>query len=308
MENPEKDGGPPDLGDSDSDTEEDVNVLFPRYKDLANGISWERRQKREARERLAEEARERLDESRRAQPIEAGTPAKAGSSADLPLAADEPGIASYNHEDAPGQGKGETHQAATVEIPDLLGTQGGAYTFKDVFGCALATTADGRTIDTAGLLMLTEKRGILNPVGTPTWEKLTLTVDSGASDTVVPPSVCPGAQLLTTGEKFGIEYEIADGSSIENLGEKHCLMKSQESDAGDASWEMKFQVVDVSKALLSVHRVCQQGHAVLFTDAPDGSAILVNGDSKNRIPIRHSGGTYELDVWVKPGQGFGRQR
>ena len=105
MENPEKDGGPPDLGDSDSDTEADVNVLFPRYKDLANGISWERRQKREARERLAEEARERLDESRRAQPIEAGTPAKAGSSVDLPLAADEPGIADCKHEDTPGAGK-----------------------------------------------------------------------------------------------------------------------------------------------------------------------------------------------------------
>ena len=37
-------------------------------------------------------------------------------------------------------------------------------------------------------------------------------------------------------------------------------MKTTEGDS-DASMEMTFQVVDVSKALLSVHRVCEQGHA-----------------------------------------------
>ena len=151
------------------------------------------------------------------------------------------------------------------------------------------------------------RKGLLSAVGQTGWEKLTLTVDSGASDTVVPPTVCTGAQLLTTGEKFGIEYEIADGNSIENLGERHCLMKTTEAEQS-SNMEMKFQVVDVSKALLSVHRVCQQGHSVLFSDGPNGSAILVNGNAKDRIPLRHSGGTYELDVWVKPSQDFGRPR
>ena len=66
------------------------------------------------------------------------------------------------------------------------------------------------------LYILREKRGILIPVGEPQWEKVTLTVDSGASDTVVRPTVCDLAKLLTTGEKFGIEYEIADSSSIES--------------------------------------------------------------------------------------------
>ena len=59
-------------------------------------------------------------------------------------------------------------------------------------------------------------------------------------------------------------------------------MKIQEGET-DANMEMKFQVVDVSKALLSVHRVCEQGHAVLFTNQPGGSAILVGGDVRNRI-------------------------
>ena len=127
----------------------------------------------------------------------------------------------------------------------------------------------------------------------------------------MPPTVCRSAQLLKTGEKFGIEYEIADGSSIENLGERHCLMKTTEANNG-ANMEMRFQVVDVSKALLSVHRICQQGHKVLFEEdkigEEGGSAILIGGDPANRIPLRHSGGTYELDVWLKPSQPFGGPR
>ena len=47
----------------------------------------------------------------------------------------------------------------------------------------------------------------------------------------------PFGKVLTTDEKFGIEYEIADGSSIENLGEKHCLMNAKEGDV-EASMEM----------------------------------------------------------------------
>ena len=74
------------------------------------------------------------------------------------------------------------------------------------------------------------------------------------------------------------------------------------------SMDMKFQVVDVSKSLLSVHRVCEQGHEVRFTNKGEGSAILIGGDPNNRIPLRGSGGTYEVDVWVRPSQDFTRPR
>ena len=63
--------------------------------------------------------------------------AKAGSSGDLPLAADEPGSADDNHDDDPRVGTGETHQTATNEDLDLLGPHEGMYTFKDVFGVHL---------------------------------------------------------------------------------------------------------------------------------------------------------------------------
>ena len=136
------------------------------------------------------------------------------------------------------------------------------------------------------------------------WEKLTLLVDSGASDTVVPLDVCTAAPIHKTG-KVGVEYEIANGGYLENLGERRCVLKTSMDQPDSAAMMMSFQVVDVSKALLSVAKVCEQGHAVIFEKTR--GAILVGGDPTKRIEFRKVGNTYELDVWVKPGEGFVRQ-
>ena len=93
------------------------------------------------------------------------------------------------------------------------------------------------------------------------WEKVTLMVDSGASDTVVPPSVCKIAEIHTT-SKVGIEFECANGRPLYNLGERRC--DAMLSEGGDVVG-MAFQVVDVGRAL-SVSRVCAQGHDVVFSE------------------------------------------
>ena len=134
------------------------------------------------------------------------------------------------------------------------------------------------------------------------WEKITLIVDSGASDTVMPPKVCRAAEIRHS-SKVGTEYEVADGGVARNLGEKLCEMKLNEDDPGGL--EITFQVVDkVNKALLSVHRVCMQGHDVVFSETK-GNFILLNGSTENVIPLRTVGGTYEIDVWIRPGDGGG---
>ena len=82
------------------------------------------------------------------------------------------------------------------------------------------------------------------------------------------------------------------------------MMKTSEDDSDDSAFEMAFQVVDVNKPLLSVTRVCEQGHSVLFDNAL--GAILLKGDPKRRVEFRKVGGTFELDMWLKPSEGFGR--
>ena len=76
-----------------------------------------------------------------------------------------------------------------------------------------------------------------------TWEKLTLTVDSGASDTVVPPKFCSWSTIFHT-DKVGTEYEVANGQVVHNLGERRCIMKVSEK---IAELNIAFQVVEVHK-------------------------------------------------------------
>ena len=155
-----------------------------------------------------------------------------------------------------------------------------------------AGIADARILRPGGgLHLFTERAPQLRACGTG-WERITLIVDSGASETVVPPSVCRAAECRHS-SKVGIEYECADGGVVKNLGEKVCDMRTGEDDPSGMA--MAFQVVDVSKALLSVHRVCEQGHDVVFSKLK-GDYILINGDVENRIPLRAIGGTFELDV------------
>jgi hypothetical protein len=125
----------------------------------------------------------------------------------------------------------------------------------------------------------------------PQWERVVLTVDSGASDTVLPPSVARNVPLLHS-NKVGIEYEVANGGVVTNLGEKKAEMKLKESDEG--SMFMSFQVVEVHKPLLAVSRLVEAGHEVRFNK--DDPHILLSTGVK--VPMRNNLGTYEIEVWI----------
>ena len=66
--------------------------------------------------------------------------------------------------------------------------------------------------------------------------------------------------------QVGVEYEVANGGVIVNLGERRATVKTKMD--SDASFIMYFQVVEVHKPLLAVSRLVEAGHKVLF-DAVD---------------------------------------
>ena len=171
-------------------------------------------------------------------------PDPCGSSTRSPVAADDDRCdGAINNEHALGN--------RPVETPSPAEDEPGSFQIADLFGPSTTLVSKGRQIGRSSpLLFFKEKPKLLAAATETRWEKVTLTVDSGASDTVVPPTVAPGAPLQKS-DRVGIEYEIANGHVIENLGEKHCLTKF--SEANSAPMLMNFQVVDVSKALLSVH-------------------------------------------------------
>ena len=84
------------------------------------------------------------------------------------------------------------------------------------------------------------------------WEEMEIAVDSGASETVIGEDTLKGV-TVTEGEQSrrGVKYEVANGERIPNLGEKKMRIKTEEG----VQRAMTAQVVDVNKALLSVHKM-----------------------------------------------------
>ena len=111
-------------------------------------------------------------------------------------------------------------------------------------------------------ILLTHNSGSFNSIGeTPEWEEIELGVDSGATETVVGPDMLPGIERQDGEQKRkGVEYEIATGELIPNLGEKKMLVVSEE----EVSRQLTAQVADVNQALLSVCRMMSTGHRVVF--------------------------------------------
>ena len=96
--------------------------------------------------------------------------------------------------------------------------------------------------------------------------------------------------------KGGVQYEVANGVRIPNLGEKHFKGYTEEG----LPRNLKAQVCDVNKALLSVNRLLQMGHRVVFDDTGSYIEDKTNGE---RMWLKEQGGMYMLKMWVR-NEGF----
>ena len=57
------------------------------------------------------------------------------------------------------------------------------------------------------------------------WIEVELCADTGACDTVMPRSMCKMIPMTPSLQSLScMEYEVADGSTIPNLGERKCVM------------------------------------------------------------------------------------
>ena len=115
-----------------------------------------------------------------------------------------------------------------------------------------------------------------------------VTVDSGACDTVMPVSSCSFKVLPSYQSRHEMEYEVANGASIPNLGERKCIIRIP------GSLEEKritLQVADVHKPLLSATRAADAGYDCLLTDTGGALIPRLGGEI---IPIRRKGYRYAM--------------
>ena len=115
--------------------------------------------------------------------------------------------------------------------------------------------------------------------GGDTWGDLEFEValDSGAVIHVCAPTDCLGyAFSESPGSRRGQEFLMGDGGTIPNLGQK-ALNLLDESVGRDLS--SVFQIAAVTRPLMSVGNICDEGHEVIFrsdmaiVNDPQGSEI-----------------------------------
>ena len=139
-----------------------------------------------------------------------------------------------------------------------------------------------------------EPEGLSHVSGTdPNWETVEFAVDSGASETVIPEGLCTSVPTRPSdASRRGVQYEVANGERIPNLGSQRL---EGLTDGEGLVRNLTAQVCGVNKALLSVHKLNEAGHTVVFQP---GAAHIVDGTTGERIWLREHQGMYMLKLWM----------
>ena len=117
----------------------------------------------------------------------------------------------------------------------------------------------------------------------PEWEELEMAVDSGATETVVGEDMIKGIETKPgEGARRGVQYEVASGELIPNLGEKNFVAYGEQGQART----IKAQVCEVNKPLLSVSRMVHAGNTVVFSRS---GSYVEDENTGERISLREQG-------------------
>ena len=132
----------------------------------------------------------------------------------------------------------------------------------------------------------------LMAVDHPRWEKVRLYMDSGAMETVIPPSEAKSIKTRKDDGMSKVQYRVANGEVIPNLGVKRMTWKSEEGFLG----KMDAQVTAVTKPLASIGKICDAGNQVMM--GPNGGWIE-NLKTKQKTAIHRVGRQYVMDIEVR---------
>ena len=134
-----------------------------------------------------------------------------------------------------------------------------------------------------------------------------ITVDSGAAENVMPEHLAPGTKTEYSEEQAaGVVYTAANGDTMPNRGKKGLHVITKEGQAR----KVNMQITDVSRALMSVAKVCDAGHTVQFTKK---GGTIRNEKTGEVTTFRRENNVYRMTVKLdgnkdnKGASGFARQ-
>ena len=134
------------------------------------------------------------------------------------------------------------------------------------------------------------------------YETVTVTVDSGAYNTVGPPSVGTHFKITDTeASKTGRNYRAANGTVIRNYGQR--IVRGTNEVGLPLS--LPIQVADVNKVLGSVREMVRAGNKVVFDQDSSGKccSYLEHKSTGKRTAIHENNGNFEFIIKVPKGEG-----
>ena len=129
------------------------------------------------------------------------------------------------------------------------------------------------------------------------WTCIKGVMDSGASESVAPPTMCPEFEVTpSAGSKAGQNYISASDDLIPNIGEQ---VLDVVTDSGRDS-RIRYQIADVTRPLNSVSEICDAGgdYGQQVTFGRHGGSIL-NIETGVVTEFQRADDIYVLNMWVK---------
>ena len=121
-------------------------------------------------------------------------------------------------------------------------------------------------------------------------QSMEITIDSGAAENVMPERVAPNVPVQYSEEQAaGVVYTAANGDVMPNRGKKLVPFTTSEGQRRMAN----MQVTDVNRVLMSVAKVCDAGHSVLFTKT---GGVIKNLQSGEETKFRREKNVYRMTV------------
>ena len=135
------------------------------------------------------------------------------------------------------------------------------------------------------------------------WRDLEFEValDSGSVVHVCSRDDCPGYMLAESpGSRRGQEFLMGDGGTIPNQGQSKLNLTDDGRDI-----ESVFQIAAVTRPLMSVGKICDEGHNITFSAV---MAVVRSADGEELCRFhRKDGGLYVAKLKLRSPAGFGRQ-
>ena len=129
-------------------------------------------------------------------------------------------------------------------------------------------------------------------------------LDSGCCDHVMDMQDAPEYQAFlmeSSGSKRKQHFIVGNGARVPNEGE---LLLNLESEIGQNKRRLQstFQVVEVTRPLMSVSRICDQGLRCVFDDQE--ALVVDKATGETIVSFQRRGGLYIAKMRLKPPEGF----